>query len=436
MWNSYNVFRRFCAFLIGMVFFLAGILKLQDPVGAGLIVSEYYKFMHLGFLLATSKAVGTALALVETILGVALMSGLWRKVVSIVTYVFLGCFTVITLFLLIFNPTMDCGCFGEALHLTHLQSFIKNVILLGLSIVAFVPGRLGKPRRRKYVAFGIVSAVVVAFGIYSLLYIPLMDFTDFRPGARLEASLESSADSYDAVFVYERDGEEESFTLDSLPDSTWTYVRTETTRVEQTDDTVAALSFAGNDGQYVDYLAAHGDVMVFSIYDVQKMSLKKWTKLGRTVQTAENAGYIPLVLAADDWQAVSRSVSEKFGVASSVSGGLGYSEDIYGDWDGQERLGGTEGPDDGAALANAIIRNLYTADYKTLLTMNRSNGGATFFQDGTLVTKWARRALPSEKKLSDMLGTDMAETVLVTTMRRHITYECLVVVAFGILFFV
>ena len=35
--------RRFCAFIIGLVFLLAGIFKLLDPVGAGLVVEEYYR---------------------------------------------------------------------------------------------------------------------------------------------------------------------------------------------------------------------------------------------------------------------------------------------------------------------------------------------------------------------------------------------------------
>ena len=33
--------RRLCAFIIGLVFLLAGIFKLLDPAGAGLVVEEY-----------------------------------------------------------------------------------------------------------------------------------------------------------------------------------------------------------------------------------------------------------------------------------------------------------------------------------------------------------------------------------------------------------
>ncbi len=421
VWNAYNVFRRFCAFVIGMVFFLSGLLKLLDPVGAGLVVGEYYRFFHLGFLSVTAKCVGLVLAYLETVLGVALMSGLWRKVVSIVTLSFLGIFTIITVILLIANPVMDCGCFGEAIHLTHLQSFVKNIILLGLAVVAFVPGRLGKPRRRKYVAFGIVCAFVLGFGIYSMLYIPLVDFTDFRPGARLEAAAGDRGDSYSATFVYEKEGVEQEFALDDLPDSTWTYVRTQTVKTGQSDEVVTTLSFSDEAGDYADFLAAHGDVIVFSVYNVQGLNAKGWERIAGAVIAAQNAGYIPLVLAAADRVAVGSAIEAK------VSGkGRKASDDFSGDGSGT-----SPGIDVGVILAN-----LYTADYKTLLTMNRSNGGATYFKDGTLVTKWAFRALPSEEKLSNILATDMAETVVETTTRQHLVYEGLLVIAFGVLFFV
>ena len=38
--------KRFCGFITGFVFFIGGILKLMDPVGAGLVMGEYLDFMH------------------------------------------------------------------------------------------------------------------------------------------------------------------------------------------------------------------------------------------------------------------------------------------------------------------------------------------------------------------------------------------------------
>ncbi len=55
--------KRFCGFITGMVFFLSGIVKLMDPVGAGLVMKEYYDFLHLDFLAFSSKIMGVAFAL-------------------------------------------------------------------------------------------------------------------------------------------------------------------------------------------------------------------------------------------------------------------------------------------------------------------------------------------------------------------------------------
>ena len=144
--------RRLCAVLIGVVFFVAGLLKLMDPVGAGLVVTEYFKFLHLGFLEPAAKVVGIAMALLEAVLGAALIAGVWPKLTGIVSGIVLGAFTILTVVLWIANPPMDCGCFGEVVHLTHAQSLIKNLILCVLWVVAFVPlSKAPVPRRAKYV---------------------------------------------------------------------------------------------------------------------------------------------------------------------------------------------------------------------------------------------------------------------------------------------
>ena len=42
--------KRFCGYVAGFVFFISGILKLMDPVGASLVMKEYFHFLHIGFM--------------------------------------------------------------------------------------------------------------------------------------------------------------------------------------------------------------------------------------------------------------------------------------------------------------------------------------------------------------------------------------------------
>ena len=382
---------------------MSGILKLLDPVGAGLVAGEYFRFLGMDFLLPVSKHAGFALAMLEALLGTALMTGLWRRVIAVITLVFLCGFTLLTLMLLIYNPEMDCGCFGEAIHLTHAQTFIKNVVLCALSAVAFTPiGRLGRPKKRKYVSFCIVSAATVAFGVFSLLYIPLVDFTEFRLASRLEASVRESDDVYDAIFIYEKDGVQENFTLDNLPDSTWTFVSTETVVADDAAEPGPALSFTDASGEYRDYLAASGKVIVFSVYDVESVPAGRWQEIADLIPAAFDAGYYPIVLVPGDRE----------GLVSAI---------------------GTLLPE---SSVGTICQSAYYADYKTIMTLNRSNGGATYFHDGYLIRKWPFRGLPSGDDLERIAPDHEDEAVAETSTAGHLCFQAFMLLSFAVILFV
>ena len=349
MKKAHHRIRRFCAILIGLVFLASGLLKLLDPVGTGLIVSEYFKFFHLGFLQGTAKALGMVLSLVEAATGAALVSGVFRKPTAVVTSVLVVFFTIITLILWIAKPDMDCGCFGEAIHLSHGQTLLKNVVLLALSAAAFLPFQnFGVPRKGKYVAFFLAIPSLVFALWHNARHLPMIDFTEFAPGAELFASLDNDYQEMDGkvpTFIYERNGQRGSFTLDALPDSTWTFVGVDTLSRSGMYKNAAkpVLSFRDAEGEYQDELAVLGKVMVFSVYD------------------PEDA----------DWDCLRSQAAE-----ARVCGATDTPEDVY------------------------------LADYKPLITLNRANGGATYFNDGELIAKWSPRDVPGAEELKGLLDRE------------------------------
>ena len=382
--------KRFCGFITGFVFFIGGILKLMDPVGAGLVMGEYLDFMHMKFLGFAAKPLGLAYALAEAVIGTALITGVWRKVTAIAAMGFQAFFTLLTLALVIFNPEMDCGCFGEAIHLTHMETFLKNIVLCLLLAAYYFPSRmLGITLKKKFVSFGIVTASVMAFTVYSWMYIPVMDFTDYKPAAALKAGhafSEAEDNAYEAVFVYEKDGKEEVFDLENLPDSTWNFVRTETKAAETSEESkMIDLSFYDEAGEYHDHLASEEKVMVISVYD-PSMKAGKWEKINGFVRNAEEAGFRTLIL---------------------VSGEI------------PEQMAGQD--------------NIYHADYKTLLSLNRSNGGATYFSRGYLVRKWAERALPSPEELEDIYGEDETETIIYHDTKGSLGFQGFLLYVFAVM---
>ena len=386
--------RRFCGYIAGFVFYISGILKLLDPVGAGLVMDEYYNFLHLGFLGFSSKVVGALFAFAETAIGAALITGIWRKMTGLVAMVFQAFFTLLTLILVIFNPEMDCGCFGEAVHLTHMQTFLKNIVILLLLCCSFIPFRgLGKPRKKKFVSFGLVTASTIAFAVYSWMYIPLVDFTDYKVTSRLQAAEAmdvAEEDIYEAIFIYEKDGRQKEFDLMHLPDSTWTFVSTETRLKEEYQDNTITLSIYDSEGNYLDSLAAEGKVMVISVYDPD-INSKRWEAMTTLVQNVSEAGFKPLVLVA------------------------GTSEDI------------PEG------LSDEVMSRLYFSDYKTLIAMNRSNGGVVYFSDGYLIRKWARRAAPDMEGLQALATEAETETMIGHTTQGSLVFQSFLLYVFAVM---
>ena len=358
MKKAHHRLRRFCAILIGLVFLASGLLKLLDPVGTGLIVGEYFKFFHLGFLQGASKGFGMFLSLLEAVTGAALVSGVYRRLTAAVAAILVLVFTVITFILWIANPEMDCGCFGEAVHLTHGQTLLKNLVLLVLAVVAFVPFQnFGVPRKRKKVAFALAALSLVFALWYNARHLPMIDFTEFAPGTELFASLDNDYQAMDGkvpTFIYERNGQRGSFTLDGLPDSTWTFVGVDTlTRSGMYKNaSKPVLSFRDAEGEYQDELAVLGKVMVFSVYDPEDAD---WDCLRSQAAEARVCGATPLILAVP----------------------------------------GEDTPED-----------VYLADYKPLITLNRANGGATYFNDGELIAKWSPRDVPEAEELKGLLDRE------------------------------
>jgi len=401
-------YRRYFAVVIGLVFFCAGLLKLMDPVGARLVVSEYFKFLGLGFLDSLSSFVGVSLAVLETLTGAALVTGVFRKIAAAVTAAFLGFFTLLTLALWIVNPEMDCGCFGEAIHLTHFQSFIKNVVLCILAVIAFVPFKdYGTPKKRKYVSFGLIAISSLLILLWCGTHIPFTDFTPFSLSSRLAAAQEYNEDGEDkfiATFIYEKNGQEGTFTLDDLPDSTWNFVRTET--VLRQDNVVEkdhpTLSISDADGVYHDQLPAEGLAMVVSAHKPSAVSDRNWEKIADFLMSAEGNGFTSLLITP---------VSHRDVVAM-----------LPATLTDEQRA--------------AIVDNLYFSDFRTVISLNRSNGGVTYFNEGHLIQKWSARNMPSDSRLGKIRSHDETDLMLTASTKGRLSFQASFLYSFVVMFLI
>ena len=187
-------------------------------------------------------------------------------------------------------------------------------------------------------------------------------------------------DTYQATFIYSKDGREEAFTLESLPDTTWSFVRTETADTVTRKSMSAVISIMDKDGGYADSLLASGKVIAVSIYK-DKVSEKDASRLRRFEEDVRNAGFTPIFLSTTPIEGLSS----------------------------------------------------YTCDYKTLITLNRSNGGATYINDGYIIRKWAKRALPDPEGLAMLSDEDPTDTFIGRDTGTSLAFQGFLLYVFAVM---
>ena len=110
-------------FLVGVLFIISGFIKANDPLGFSYKLDEYFVVFHMEWLSAISLGLAIFICAAEIGLGVATLAGAKMNFTSWSLLLMIVFFTFLSFYSWYFNKVTDCGCFGDALHLTPLQSF-------------------------------------------------------------------------------------------------------------------------------------------------------------------------------------------------------------------------------------------------------------------------------------------------------------------------
>jgi uncharacterized membrane protein YphA (DoxX/SURF4 family) len=219
--------------IIGLVFIFSGIVKAIDPLGSAYKFHDYFNAFNLDFLSGLSLGLAILLCTAEFISGFAVLSGLRQKQGIWVVMILMIIFTPLTFVLALTNPVSDCGCFGDAVHLTNWQTFGKNIILSGLTLILFITGKQDKTVFRQTTEWSFIllaGVLFVLFNLYNLRYLPVIDFLPYKTGVKIADKMiipETAApDVYSTTFVYEKAGVKKEFDLTNYPasDSSWSFV--------------------------------------------------------------------------------------------------------------------------------------------------------------------------------------------------------------------
>ena len=361
-----------CRIIVAVTFIFSGFVKAIDPIGTQYKLQDYLGAIGIAGILPnwTLLAVAVFLAAIEFCIGIFLLFAIQRRLISKLTVAFMVFMTMVTVWIVVADPVKDCGCFGDALHLTNTETLIKNIVLLVCSlIIMYRPLAMFRfvSKSNQWIVTNYTIVFILVSSGLSLYYLPIFDFRPYHIGVNIPRGMEipkgAKLPQFKTTFIMEKNGQRKEFTLDNYPDASWKFIDSKTVQTSE------------------GYIPPIHD---FSITDNK-------TGLDLTNSVLGHKGYTFLLIAphletADDSNF--GDIDRLYEYAQS------YDIPFYCLT---------------ASTTKAIKRwiDLTGAEYPfcitddaVLKTIIRSNPGLLLLKDGTIINKWSHNNLPNEAKLS------------------------------------
>lgn len=232
----------------GLLFIFSGLVKAIDPRGLAYKMEEFFEaWASSGFMKPMMETLGhyslffsILMITLEVAVGVALLIGWKSKITTWILFLLMAFFTFLTSYVLFSGKIRSCGCFGDCIPLTPIQTFTKDIILLVLTLILLVWHRQITPILGKIsgvVLMLLTVALTLFLQFYVMRHLPLIDCLPYKKGNNIVELRKMPAgaipDKYDYQFVYEKDGVKKNFPVSELPDSTWVFVERKQTLVQK-----------------------------------------------------------------------------------------------------------------------------------------------------------------------------------------------------------
>lgn len=335
-----------CRWTLGGVFSFSGIVKCVDPVGTAVFVEKYLATFSLDVLLPLALPIAVLLSVMEFTLGQLLLNGKPHRITAIATIAIMSLFTIVTLLNATILPIGDCGCFGDAIRLTPVQTLLKNAVLLPLSILMIVGARRGGIN---YIALFVPVLISLGVCLYALRYQPIIDFmpydrkTNLREEvAKQRAALENSTTN---ILIFRDNTTSEKVEFDASNIECWS-------------------------DPNLEYLDSRSEVRGKEDYPLAELMVTNLAGDDVTLELLERPGRVAWITIYDakalerNFRAVNRLLSldryDGFVVATSL---------------------------DAEALTQRLGVECYMVDAMTLRTINRSKVGVMLLDNGVVVDK-------------------------------------------------
>ncbi|NUY82237.1 DoxX family protein [Flavobacterium sp. MAH-1] len=305
-----NFITQFSRIFVGLLFIISGLIKLNDPVGFGYKLEEYFSepVLNLPFLTPLALALAVFLVIFEVVLGIMLLLGYKPKFTVWSLLLMIVFFTFLTFYSAYFNKVTDCGCFGDALKLTPWQSFTKDVVLLFFVLILFINQKLIRPFLPKGLTNGLVylSVVLCGFMAYWVLnHLPLKDFRAYKVGNNIQKGMEfpegAERAKIEMIFVYEVNGVKKQFgekDLMNLPANAKFVERIDNVISQGYVPPIHDFTMEKDGSDYKDELLLEPKLLMFVAYDLKKSSDEGMAELEKIAQQAKSKGYKVIMMTA------------------------------------------------------------------------------------------------------------------------------------------
>lgn len=229
-----KAFLQVVKWFVGLLFIFSGLIKANDPLGLSYKMQEFFEVWGLTGLHDYTLFLSIVMNVFEVLAGVAIIVGWRMRLFSWLLLLLIIFFTFLTGYALLSGKIKTCGCFGDCLPLTPLQSFLKDLLLLVLILVIFKNYQKIKPSFSSGVsAFSLLLTVVLTGALqwYALQYLPVVDCLPYKKGNNLLEKMKTPpgavTDSFAITFKYRKAGKEVEFDANNMPadmDDSYEYV--------------------------------------------------------------------------------------------------------------------------------------------------------------------------------------------------------------------
>lgn len=214
---------QICRILVGVLFIISGFIKANDTIGFSYKLVEYFEIFDMHYFIDYAVSIAMFICIFEIMVGVALLLGAYTRLTVWLLLLMIVFFTILTGYSAITGKVTDCGCFGDAIKLTPVQSFMKDLVLLALILVLFFYDFYIAPLFNKTVtgiAVGISLVVTTFFTIYTYMFLPRIDFLPYKVGNDIAEKMQlppnAKKQEVEMIFIYEKDGVQKEYAQKEL----------------------------------------------------------------------------------------------------------------------------------------------------------------------------------------------------------------------------